>query len=51
MKKEDAELMSFMEAHDLEENIQEQIENLEFVKTATIHLDYHNDSIINRIVK
>ena len=43
--------MLFKEAHDLEEDIQFSLEGLDFVQKAVVHLDFHNDSTINRIVK
>jgi len=43
--------MDFKAVHDFEEDIQETLENLDFVSQAVIHLDYHNDSKINRIIK
>jgi len=48
---EDAEWMNFKEVHDFEEDIQETLEKLDFVSQAVIHLDYHNDSKVNRIIK
>ena len=47
----DAKWMNFKDVHDFEENIQETLEKLDFVSSAVIHLDYHDDSKINRIVK
>lgn len=46
-----AEWMNFKEIHDFEEDIQKTLEKLDFVSQAVIHLDYHNDSKINRIIK
>jgi len=50
ISQEDAKWMNFKQVHDLEEDIQTSLEQLDFVNQAVIHLDYHNDSKVNRIV-
>ena len=51
ISKEDSKKMNFEDVHDLAEEIQESLETLDFVKLSVVHLDNHDDSKINRIVK
>lgn len=50
VNEKEAEWMNFKQVHDLEEEIQFALEELDFVHQAVIHLDYHNDAKLNRVI-
>lgn len=48
--KENSTKMNFEQIHNLEEKIQNSLEQLNFVDNCVVHMDYHNDFKINRII-
>lgn len=48
--KENSKKMNFEEIHNLEEKIQNSLEQLDFIQNCVVHMDYHNDFKINRII-
>lgn len=43
--------LSFKQTHDIEESIQNEILKLDFIENTTIHLDFKNDAIWERILR